>query len=120
MLSAKCAAETIGEMRRQGNFIARNCAVYEDKWINSFGYDFAMGRKVAVWLHRYPILMDAWVLLMKIGGDRFVSLWVDLTSNSATKDRLFEPLFTIGIAFATLTSATIKMVKSWSRERPRD
>ncbi|KAF8821212.1 putative Conditioned medium factor receptor 1 [Cardiosporidium cionae] len=59
MMSGRDGAYTLIDMHREGDFSAASAKQYEDRWMNSFGYDFEMSKAASTLIWKFPIVLDA-------------------------------------------------------------
>jgi len=100
MMSGRDAAETLIAMKKEGDFSNASCASYEDRWTNSFGYDFDMSVAASRLIYRFPILLDACAHLMQIKGDEMMSTWAKIMTGYLQKDVFFQPTLAASVVFA--------------------
>lgn len=98
MMSGRDAALTLLDMCKAGNFSAAAAAQYEDRWTNSFGYDFHLSRDAAWLIWKFPLLLDACVEEMQRTGNSIFSEWAKIMTSYNGKElflehRMAAPLF---------------------------
>jgi len=79
------------EMKKEGDYSAESCAQYEDRWINSFGYDFDMSVAASKLIYRFPIILDGCASLMQLRGDEMMSTWAKVMTGYLQKEIFFQP-----------------------------
>lgn len=102
MLSGRDAALTLLDMSESGDFSAAATAQFEDRWINSFGYDFRMSRDAAWLIWKFPLLLDACAEVMKKSGNRVFSDWAKVMTMFEGKELFLERRMAVPVTLAVL------------------
>jgi len=104
MDGGRIAAEVLLEARKQGNFSADAMAVYHERWMAAFGFDFQWSMRICQFLYRFPIFIDAATAAVARKGDKFMAKWAEVMTGRVPKSQLFRPEFmtVIGFEFVNL------------------
>ncbi|CAL5219487.1 g1326 [Coccomyxa viridis] len=102
MMGGKAAADTILEMRECGDFSAASTRVYQQRWMQLFGHDFAYSKKGAELIYKYPILLDACANEMARVGDKMMVRWAEVMTNMRPKTYFLRPDVAVPLGFALL------------------
>lgn len=100
MMGGKAAAETVLEMRELGNFSKAATQAYERRWMQAYGHDFALSKKGAELLYRFPILLDACANEMQRKGDAMMSKWAEVMTCMRPKSYFLRPDVALPLGFA--------------------
>jgi geranylgeranyl reductase family protein len=91
MDAAEIAAQTLAEAFTVGDFRARFLKRYQDGWMRSFGWDFMWSKKLARFLGKYPIFLDAWAAVTRRRGVEFLADWASVMTGARPKRSFFRP-----------------------------
>ncbi|KDD74318.1 hypothetical protein H632_c1405p1, partial [Helicosporidium sp. ATCC 50920] len=91
MMGGKIVAETLLEVRAAGDYSARSLKLFERRWYDKFGYDFAFSQRGAELVWRFPILLDACAAEMQRTGDVMMARWAEVMTNMRPKTYFLRP-----------------------------
>jgi geranylgeranyl reductase family protein len=114
MDSAELAAQTLTEAFAAGDFRAGFLKRYQDRWMGSFGWDFAWSRRLAQFLGKYPIFLDAWAEVTRRRGAEFLAEWAAVMTGARPKRSFFRP----GLALPILGEAVRQGWKRFLAAKP--
>jgi flavin-dependent dehydrogenase len=114
--SGKIAGETIIEAITQGNYDRYD--IYHQRWMNSFGFDFAWSMKLCQVAYNYPIVLDAAAAAVKLKGVDFLAKWAEIMTGRVPKIYLFKPEYAIPVAFELFKMLIFGVPKSKTGEVP--
>jgi len=98
----KIAASVLNEMRANGDYSAKSCAVWEARWWAAFGHDFKISQQAAVLIYRFPILLDACAAEMQRKGDAMMSKWAEVMTGMQPKTYFLQPHIAIPLGIAVV------------------
>src|SRR4051794_32856082 len=110
MDAAELAAQTLMEAFEAGGFRAGFLKRYQDRWVQAFGWGFAWSKKLAQFLGKYPIFLDAWAEVTRRRGAAFLADWAAVRTGARPKRSFFRP----GMALPILAEA---VRQRWRRLR---
>ncbi|KAK9809673.1 hypothetical protein WJX73_003046 [Symbiochloris irregularis] len=102
IMGGKAAAQTILVMRSTGNFSRAATQGYEQRWMKAYGHDFAMSKRGAELLYRFPILLDACANEMMRKGDAMMAKWAEVMTCMRPKSYFLRPDVAVPLGFAVL------------------
>lgn len=91
MMSGKAAAETLLDMCATGDFTKQSCKEYARRWYKAYGHDFFMSQKMADYVYKYPILLDACASEMQRKGDTMMAKWAEVMTCMQPKTYFLQP-----------------------------
>jgi len=97
MESGKLAAGVIVEAMAAGNYSRFD--IYQQHWMNQFGYDFGWSMKMCQLTYKFPILLDACAAAVKRKGNSFLTKWAEIMTGRIPKIHLLHPQFVVVIGY---------------------
>jgi flavin-dependent dehydrogenase len=91
MDAAEIAAATLGEGFARGDLSARFLKRYHDRWMRSFGWDFAWSRRLARCCGKFPVFLDACAAVTQRRGPRFLAEWAEVMTGARPKSAFLQP-----------------------------
>lgn len=91
MDAAEIAAQTLVEASSAGNFSEAFLRRYHNRWMKSFGNDFAWSRRIAQFTARQPLFLDAGAALMRRRGASFLAEWGEVMTGVRPKSYYLRP-----------------------------
>ncbi|MFN4261100.1 MAG: geranylgeranyl reductase family protein [Gemmataceae bacterium] len=91
MDAAALAARTLGEAFAVGDLSARFLKRYQQRWMKSFGWDFAWSRKLALFCGKYPLFLDACAEVTRRKGASFLVEWAEVMTGYRPKSAFLRP-----------------------------
>lgn len=85
MVAAKLAALTVDEMFAEGDFSAKSCRVYHERWWAAFGRDFKWSALAARVVARMPIVLDAVAVVGARRGQGFLDFFGEVMTGVKPK-----------------------------------
>src|SRR5262249_52868547 len=70
---------------------------YQQRWMHSFGWDFAWSRRMAWFCGRFPGLLDAWAEATRQHGTGFLEEWATIMTGARPKSQFFRPRLVLPI-----------------------
>jgi flavin-dependent dehydrogenase len=101
MDAAEIAAETLREGFAANNLRESMLRRYHDRWMKSFGWDFAWSRWMSQACGRFPIFLDACAAVTQRKGARFLSEWGEAMTGARPKSEFLKPKLLIPILLET-------------------
>jgi len=97
MESGKLAAHVLLEAIAAGNYSRFD--VYQQHWMNQFGFDFGWSMKMCQLTYQFPIILDAATAAVQRKGNAFLTKWAEIMTGRIPKVHLLAPQFVIVIGF---------------------
>jgi geranylgeranyl reductase family protein len=97
MDAAELAAQTLLEAFAAGDLHAPFLKRYQDRWMQSFGRDFAWSRRMAWVCGRFPGFLDAWAEATRRRGAGFLAEWGAIMTGARPKSQFFRPRLALPI-----------------------
>jgi flavin-dependent dehydrogenase len=97
MDAAEFAAQTLLEGLDAGDLRAPFLKRYQQRWMQSFGSDFAWSRRMAWFCSRSPGLLDAWAEATRRRGAGFLEEWATIMTGARPKSQFFRPRLALPI-----------------------
>src|SRR5262249_27314721 len=97
MDAAELAAQTLGKAFAAGDFSAGFLRRYQDRWMRAFGTDFAWSKRLAQFLGKYPIFLDAWAEVTRRRGAAFLAEWAYVMTGARPKRSFLRPRLALPI-----------------------
>jgi geranylgeranyl reductase family protein len=91
MDAGEIAAQTLAEAFGRGDLGAAFLRRYQDRWMRSFGDDFAWSSRIAAFLGRYPVFLDAGAAVMQQRGAEFLLEWGEVMTGARPKRDFLKP-----------------------------
>jgi geranylgeranyl reductase family protein len=114
MDAAELAANTLAEALAAGDFRAEFLRRYQERWMHAFGWDFGWSKKLAQFLGRHPIFLDAWAEVTRRRGTAYLAEWANVMTGAWPKRSFFRP----GMAWPILVEAARQKWKRLFAARP--
>jgi hypothetical protein len=102
MMGGKAAAETVIDMRATGDWSKQSCKAYARRWHKAFGHDFFMSQKMADYIYKYPILLDACASEMQRKGDSMMAKWAEVMTCIQPKTYFLQPHVAIPLGISVI------------------
>jgi geranylgeranyl reductase family protein len=99
MDAAEIAAQTLAEGFAVGDLRASLLRRYHDRWMAAFGWDFAWSKRLARFLGKHPIFLDAWAEVTRRRGAGFLAEWATVMTGARPKRSFLRPGMGIPILF---------------------
>jgi len=97
MDSGRIAANVILEAMKAGNYSAYD--IYQDHWMDAFGFDFRWSMKMCLLTYQYPILLDTATNAVIRKGNTMLAKWADIMTGRVPKLNLLRPEYALVIGF---------------------
>ncbi len=82
MDSGRLAAKVVLEAIKAGNYSRFD--VWQQVWMNEFGFDFRWSMKMCQLTYQYPIILDAATAAVQRKGNDFLTKWAEIMTGNAT------------------------------------
>ncbi|KAH3891537.1 conditioned medium factor receptor 1-like [Dreissena polymorpha] len=109
MEGGKMAAQFLDEAISHGNYDKEVMAIYHQRWMDKFGYDFKWSMIFCQLMYRFPILLDAATAAVQRKGDRFLLKWADIMTGRCPKIHMMKPEFSLTITFELVRLIGLKL-----------
>ncbi len=110
MIGAKLAALTIHEMFESGDFSAKACRVYHDRWWSDFGKDFPASAIGAKMTYRMPLILDAANKVAQKKGEAFIEDFGAAMTGAKPKTTFLKPRVSVPITVEIFKQAFVQKV----------
>jgi len=97
MDSGRLAAKVVLEAIKAGNYSRFD--VWQQVWMNEFGFDFRWSMKMCQLTYQYPIILDAATAAVQRKGNDFLTKWAEIMTGRIPKVHLLAPQFVVVIGF---------------------
>jgi flavin-dependent dehydrogenase len=97
MDAAEIAATTLLEGLAAGNLRGSFLKRYQDRWMQSFGKDFAWSRRMSWFCGKFPVFLDAWAEATRLKGAPFLEEWATVMTGARPKSGFFRPRLALPI-----------------------
>jgi len=97
MDAAELAAQTLLEALADDDLRSSFLKRYQQRWMHSFGWDFAWSRRMAWFCGRFPGLLDAWAEATRRHGTGFLEEWATIMTGARPKSQFFRPRLVLPI-----------------------
>jgi len=97
MDSGRLAAKVVLEAIAAGNYSKFD--VYQQHWMNEFGFDFRWSMKMCQLTYQFPIILDAAAAAVQRKGNSFLTKWAEIMTGRTPKIHLLSPQFVVVIGF---------------------
>lgn len=111
MDGGKLAAYFLNEALNHGNYDKETMAIYHQRWMDRFGYDFKWSMIFCQLVYRFPILLDAATAAVQRKGDKFLLNWAEIMTGRVPKIYLLKPEYAIPVTFELFRLLFLKLIR---------